>query len=105
LTTASNAGSSALSFVDWMKTISPCSSSFVGKPASTIRSAVLASPTLLSPSSKNVVFTMPLALSAKAMKTNASQPKVAVFQWLALHRPMRAAMLVERLRGDNLESP
>jgi hypothetical protein len=27
----------------------------------------------------------------KAMTTNASQPKTAVFQCLALHRPMRAA--------------
>src|ERR1700750_1937960 len=36
----------------------------------------------------------------KARATNASQPKTAVFQWLALQRPMRAAMLLERLRGD-----
>src|SRR6478672_3550944 len=32
--------------------------------------------------------------------TKASQPKTAVFQWLALQRPIRAAMLLERLRGD-----
>ena len=32
--------------------------------------------------------------------TNASQPKTAVFQWFALHRPMRAAMLLLRFRGD-----
>ena len=40
---------------------------------------------------------MPVALSAKATKTNASQPKVAVFQWLALQRPIRAAMFFELL--------
>src|SRR5262245_15419507 len=40
--------------------------------------------------------------SITAAITKASHPKVAVFQWLALHRPIRAAMLVERLRGDNL---
>ena len=32
--------------------------------------------------------------------TNASQPNTAVFQWLALQRSMRAAMLFERFRGD-----
>src|SRR5947209_4178225 len=37
---------------------------------------------------------------AAAAMTNASQPKVAVFQWLALQRPIRAAMLFERFRGD-----
>jgi len=36
--------------------------------------------------------------------TNASQPKTAVFQWLALQRPMRAAMLFERFRGDMVGS-
>ena len=35
-----------------------------------------------------------------ATTTNASQPKTAVFQWLALQRPMRAAMLFECFRGD-----
>src|SRR5689334_2751501 len=40
-----------------------------------------------------------------AAMTNASQPKVAVFQWLALQRPIRAAMLFERFRGDISGSP
>src|SRR3954466_5578253 len=40
---------------------------------------------------------MPIASDAM---TNASQPKTAVFQWLALQRPMRAAMLFERFMGD-----
>ena len=35
---------------------------------------------------------MPMANEAT---TNASQPKVAVFQWLALQRPMRAARLFD----------
>src|SRR5919198_4887813 len=39
-------------------------------------------------------------LTPNASTTNTSQPKTAVFQWLALQRPMRAAMLFERLRGD-----
>ena len=34
-----------------------------------------------------------------ATTTKASQPKTAVFQWLALQRPMRAAMLFELLQG------
>src|SRR5205085_1434235 len=38
--------------------------------------------------------------SMNAAATNTSQPKTAVFQWLALQRPMRAAMLFERFRGD-----
>src|SRR5438270_571862 len=40
---------------------------------------------------------IPIATDAT---TNASQPKTAVFQWLALQRPMRAAMLFERFKGD-----
>jgi hypothetical protein len=34
---------------------------------------------------------VPAMPSAKAARTKTSQPKVAVFQWSALHRPMRAA--------------
>src|SRR4029453_9670399 len=45
-------------------------------------------------------FVPTLAPIMKAATTNTSQPKTAVFQWLALQRPMRAAMLFERLRGD-----
>src|SRR5258705_6251114 len=36
---------------------------------------------------------------ASAVTTNASHPKVADFQWFALHRPMRAAMLRDGARG------
>src|SRR5262245_26826498 len=32
--------------------------------------------------------------------TNASQPNTAVFQWLALQRPMRAAMLLDFFKVD-----
>src|SRR6266849_5507838 len=44
-----------------------------------------------------VLRTLPIMT---ATTTNASQPKTAVFQWLALQRPMRAAMLFERFKGD-----
>src|SRR6185312_11285002 len=37
---------------------------------------------------------------AKAATTNASQPKIAVFRCFALQRPIRAAMLVLRFKGD-----
>src|SRR5436190_13603775 len=36
----------------------------------------------------------------KAATRNTSQPKTALFQWLALQRPIRAARLFELLRGD-----
>src|SRR5690349_17778645 len=32
--------------------------------------------------------------------TRASHPKTAVFQWLALQRPMRAAMFLDCCKGD-----
>src|SRR5262249_16429465 len=35
-----------------------------------------------------------------AATTKASQPKTAVFQWLALQRPIRAAKLFDRFKGD-----
>ena len=41
---------------------------------------------------------------ANEAMTNASQPNVAVFQWLALQRPMRAAMFLECFRGDMASS-
>ena len=48
---------------------------------------------------------MPTALPiTKDATTNASQPKTAVFQWLALQRPMRAAKLFECFRGDTVGS-
>jgi len=34
-----------------------------------------------------------------ATATKASHPNVAVFQWRALQRPMRAAMFFERFKG------
>ena len=34
---------------------------------------------------------------ANEATTNASHPNVAVFQWLALQRPIRAARLLERV--------
>src|SRR6187431_3332444 len=47
------------------------------------------------------MFFVPTKVPTKiATMTKASQPKTAVFQWLALQRPMRAAMLFERFRGD-----
>ncbi len=39
----------------------------------------------------SIVFVPAMPPSAKATRTNASQPKVAVFQWSALQRPIRAA--------------
>src|SRR5690242_16944774 len=38
--------------------------------------------------------------AATASTTNASHPKIAFLRWFALQRPMRAAMLFERFRGD-----
>jgi hypothetical protein len=63
-----------------------------------ILSALAASPTLVSPSSR---YCVPTALPMRNDAiTNASQPKTAVFQWFALQRPILAAMLFERFRGD-----
>ena len=41
----------------------------------------------------SIVFVPAMPPSPKATMTNASQPNVAVFQWLALQRPIRAATL------------
>ena len=98
--TARKAGSLAFSVFDWMSTISPISSLVCGKPASMILSACRASPTLVSLVSRYFVPTA-LPITKDAM-TNASQPKTAVFQWLALQRPMRAAKLFECFRGDTV---
>ncbi len=49
-----------------------------------------------------VFTTLPIAIAAM---TNASQPKTAVFQWLALQRPIRAAMLFDCFRGDTASLP
>ena len=65
-----------------------------------ILSACRASPTLVSLVSR---YFVPTALPiTKDATTNASQPKTAVFQWLALQRPMRAAKLFECFRGDTV---
>ena len=47
----------------------------------------------------STLFVPTMPPSAKATTTKASQPNVAVFQWAALQRPMRAARLRLRLRG------
>ena len=39
-----------------------------------------------------------------ATATNASQPKIAVFLWLALQRPIRAARLLERFGSPTVAS-
>src|SRR5687767_3623225 len=94
---ARNAGSSVVVVLDWTRTNSTCSSAFFGKASSMILSAVRASPTFSSLSSRYLVPTAPPMTTAAI--TNASQPKVAVFQWLALQRPIRAARLFERFKG------
>ena len=92
---ALKAGSLTVSVFDWSSTISACSSivspfASTVKPASSmIRSAVRDSPTLASLSSMYVVPAW--MLKKTDATTNASQPKTAVFQWLALQWPMRAA--------------
>src|SRR6266540_138374 len=80
-----------------MRTISVCGSA-CGKPSFRIWLALCDWPVVASSISRFFVpTTMPMA---NAATTNASQPKTAVFQWLALQRPIRAAMLFERLSGD-----
>src|SRR5205823_9997453 len=100
--TAWNGGSVAFSFELWMTTISLCGSAL--NPAwLRIWSARCDSPTLVS--WLDMVF-MPMFMpTASETTTNASQPKTAVFQWLALQRPMRAAMLFERFKGDIAWAP
>src|SRR3954454_4624556 len=95
--TARKAGSVALSSWLWMTTNSVCGSDL--KPdCFRICSARCDSPTLASSFASCFVPTcIPTTSEAR---TKASQPKTAVFQWFALHRPMRAAMLLERMRGD-----
>src|SRR5512133_3907392 len=95
--TASNAGSFALSFSLWMTTNSVCGSA-LNPDCFRICSARCDSPTLAS--SLLSCFVPTCIPTASEARTKASQPKTAVFQWLALQRPIRAAMLLERLRGD-----
>ena len=95
---ARNAGSSTVFVFDWMTTSSPWPSLSRSNPASRIWLALPASPTAASFFSIICIgATIPIANEAI---TNASQPNVAVFQWLALQRPIRAAMLLDCFRGD-----
>src|SRR5262245_55504063 len=68
------------------------------KPASRILSMRPDSPGPASFGSADFVPTAPP--SPKATITNASQPNVAVFQWSALQRPIRAARLLGGLLSD-----
>ena len=72
----------------WIRTLSPAGCL---KPASRILSARPDSPGPAVLGSMVLVPTAPPI--AKAAMTRPSQPKVAVFQWLALQRPIRAARL------------
>ena len=90
----SKAGSPAASERLWIRTLSPAGCL---KPASRILSMRPDSPGPAVFGSMLFVPTMPP--SAKATRTKASQPKVAVFQWPALQRPMRAARLFELVRS------
>ena len=96
-TVARNFGSSTVLVELCTSTSSVCGST-CGNAFLRIWSPLWDWPTLLSSVLRVLVPTcMPMAI---ARTTNASQPKTAVFQWLALQRPMRAAMLFERFRGD-----
>ena len=78
LIAARKAGSADVDVLDWIRTISPCSSFFVLKPAEMILSAFRASPTLVSFVFRYFVPTMfPTATEAT---TKTSQPTSAVFQ-------------------------
>ena len=96
VTAARNAGSSTVSVVLWTSTISVCGSAC---EAGLLRiwSARWAWPTFAS--CWSICFVPTRLPTASAATTNASQPKTAVFQWLALQRPMRAAMLFDCFRG------
>src|SRR5262245_38126395 len=93
-TAALNAGSVADSELPWTRTLS---SAGRWKPASRIRSIRPDSP---GPGAFGSIDFMPARPpSPKATITNASQPKVAVFQWSALQRPIRAARLLDLVGG------
>src|ERR671912_229376 len=73
----------------WMSTLSPV---YLGKPAL----SRICSATLLSPEVTSALVTCLLATReerAKSTATKTIQPKTAVFQWAALHRPARALRL------------
>ena len=81
-----------------MSTNSVCASVWPKPDFLKISSARCAWPTFAS--CVAIVFIGSCVAMPKATTTKASQPKTAVFQWLALQRPMRAAMLFECFRGD-----
>jgi hypothetical protein len=89
-TAASNAGVPAVAVRLWIRTFSAAGRL---KPSCRIRSIRPDSPGPVVFGLGVFVPTMPPI--PKATTTMASQPNVAVFQWFALQRPMRAA----RLRG------
>src|SRR5262245_2762380 len=101
---ALNAGSLAMSLSDWSRTSSI--SSFFSlpfasllKPASSMMRAAFAdSPTAASCCLIWVVVTFIEMKTERA--TSASQPNTAVFQWLALQRPIRAARFCDCFSGD-----
>ena len=97
-TAARNAGLVTVIPVPWMSTISVCGSVWPNPAWRSITSARCAWPTFASFWSICFVLTA-LPTTSEAM-TKASQPKTAVFQWLALQRPIRAAMLFDCFRGD-----
>ena len=87
-TAAAKAGVPVCSERFWIRTLSPAGCL---KPASRILSIRPDSP---GPLAFGSTFFIPIwSPRAKATTTSASQPKVAVFQWAALQRPMRAATL------------
>src|SRR5580765_8532676 len=85
---AAKAGVPVCSERFWIRTLSPAGCL---KPASRILSIRPDSPGPLAFGS--ICFVPIWPPRAKATTTRASQPKVAVFQWAALQRPMRAARL------------
>src|SRR5215212_9155927 len=92
---ARNAGSLAVFDVLWISTVSP-----IGCLNSSETTALTwpdSPEPALSGSSCLVPRTLPIM---NAAATNASHPKMAVFLWLALQRPIRAAMLRELASGD-----
>ena len=87
-TTASNAGVPARTVALWMNTLSAARGL---KPASRILSIRPDSP---GPDVFGLgLFVPTMPPMPKATTTRASQPNVAVFQWFALQRPIRAARL------------
>src|SRR3954454_14259383 len=92
---ALNAGSAAVRLVLWIRIFSSIG---VLNSLSAMRATLPDSPgPLVVESSALVPRTPPIA---NAATTNASQPNVAVFQWLADQRPMRAAMCLDLPRDD-----